>query len=158
MQKGKTTFALSEIFLTELKFTIDVLVEWFNDVFKSRFNELDEIEKQLFTKNNPIDWSQQTCVICGFELATGTCHGHDSDKLTTCFDFTMRREHLFPGNIYSFEELKQSQSIKDLQHYYRSFDYFLHVTVLSNKYYNKNNEIEFVDHNDMERFLDETLN
>ena len=31
------------------------------------------------------------------------------------------------------------------------------MTVLLNKYYNKNSEIEFVDHDDTERFLDEEL-
>ena len=62
----------NEILSTELKFTIDVLVKWFYDIFKSRLNELDEINKQLFTRNNPIDWSHETCVICGFKLATGT--------------------------------------------------------------------------------------
>ena len=30
------------MFSIELKFNIDVLVKWFNDAFKSKFNELDE--------------------------------------------------------------------------------------------------------------------
>ena len=43
------------MFLTELKFTIDVLVKWFNYIFKSRFTELDEIKKELPAKKNLID-------------------------------------------------------------------------------------------------------
>ena len=38
---------------------------------------------------------------CGFKLATGMRHGHDSDKLTTWYDFTVRKEHVFLRNIYS---------------------------------------------------------
>ena len=36
------------MFSTELKFTIDVLVKWVNDVFKARFKELDAIGKPTF--------------------------------------------------------------------------------------------------------------
>lgn len=32
------------------------------------------------------------------------------------------------------------------------------MTALPNKYYKKNSKIKFVDHDDMERFLDEALN
>ena len=143
------------MFSTELKFTVDVLVKWFNGIFKSRFNELDEIKKQLFTKNNPIDFSHETCVICSFKLATGTQYG--DDIWYDWYDFTVRKEHLFLRNIYSSQELKQSENIKDLEHYYRAFDYFLHVTILLSKCYNKNSKIEFVHHDDMVRLLDETL-
>ena len=147
----------NEILSTELKFTIDVLVKWFYDIFKSRLNELDEINKQLFTRNNPIDWSHETCVICGFKLATGIRHDHNHDNLTTGYDFTVTKEHIFLRNIYSSQELKQSKNIKDLEYYYRAFDYFLHGTLLLDKSYNKNSEIEFFDHGNMARFLDETL-
>ena len=54
LNKTKSTL-LSETFSKELKFTIDVLVKWFNDIFKSRFNELDELKKQKFIRENPID-------------------------------------------------------------------------------------------------------
>ena len=61
--------SLSEMFFTELKFTIDVLVKWFNDVLKSRFNVLDVIRKQKCLKEKPIDWSREKCVICDLKLA-----------------------------------------------------------------------------------------
>ena len=44
--------SLSELFSVELKFTIDTLDKWFNDVFKSKFVELYEIQKQIFAKGN----------------------------------------------------------------------------------------------------------
>ena len=44
--------SLSELFSVELKFTIDTLVKWFNDVFKSKFVELYEIQKQIFVKGS----------------------------------------------------------------------------------------------------------
>ena len=40
--KEKTT-SLSERFLDELKFTIRTLVKWFNNTFKAKFLELNNI-------------------------------------------------------------------------------------------------------------------
>lgn len=60
----------------------------------------------------------------------------------------------FLRNVYSEQELKQSERINDLKQYYEAFEYFLHIVVLLNKYYNKDSEIEFVDHDVMENFLD----
>ena len=54
------------MFSIKLKFTIDVLVKWFNDVFKSRFDELDAIKKQEFLKEKPIDWSNKK--MCNLRL------------------------------------------------------------------------------------------
>ena len=93
--KKEKESALSDMFSTELKFTVDMLVKWCNDLFKSRFNEPDEIKKQLFTRDNPVDWSNQKCVICNFKLAASLNEGHGTCKLTTWYDFIEQKEHLF---------------------------------------------------------------
>ena len=64
----------------------------------------------------------------------------------------------FLHNIYSEPEVKQSERINDLIQYYEAFEYFLHIVVLLNKYYNKDSEYEFVDHDVTENFLDVKLN
>ena len=51
LKKIKST-SLSEIFSTELKFTIYLLVKWFNDVFKSRFNKLDELKRKIYKEKS----------------------------------------------------------------------------------------------------------
>lgn len=40
--RQKSTY-LSELFSDELKLLIDTLIKWFNDVFKTKFVELNEI-------------------------------------------------------------------------------------------------------------------
>ena len=47
--KEKTT-SLSELFSVELKFTRDTLVKQCNGIFKSKFLELNDIQKQMFVK------------------------------------------------------------------------------------------------------------
>ena len=136
------------MFSTELKFTIDVLVKWVNDVFKSRFNELDAIGKPTFLKENSIDRSNENCVIL---LKV-------SSKSTRGYNFTVQKERLFLRNIYSDELLKKSENMSDLKLYFIAFDYFLRIAVLLNKYYNKNSNVEDVDHDVIATFLDKTLN
>ena len=95
MVRQKST-SLSELFSVELKFTIDTLVKWFNRTFKSKFLELGEIQKQIFTKENPIDFSKTCCCIYGFKLSTSEKEGHKKvQNLTTLYDFTVQQEYLF---------------------------------------------------------------
>ena len=54
---------MSDLFSIELKFTTDTLVKWFNDIFKSSFREINEIKKQMYASENPIDWSETKCSI-----------------------------------------------------------------------------------------------
>ena len=55
-----------------------------------------------------------------------------------------------------YEDLKKIENISTLKKCYTAFDYFLHLVVLLNKYYNKNSNVEDVDHDVMETFLDTT--
>ena len=73
-------------------------------------------------------------------------------KITTWYDFIVHKEHLFLKNIYSDAGLKKSENISTLKNYCIAFDYFLYVVILLNKYYNKNNDVEDVDHDVMATF------
>ena len=71
----KSTLLL-EFFSVELKFIIGTLVTWFNCTFKSKFLELGEIQKQIFTKENTIDFSKPCFCICGFKLSASAKEGY----------------------------------------------------------------------------------
>ena len=62
------SISLAELFSVELKFNVDTLNEWFSNIIKPKFFELDDIKKQIFLKKNPIDQSKTICSICGFLL------------------------------------------------------------------------------------------
>ena len=145
------------MFSIELKFTVDVSVKWFNDVFKSQFNEIDAIKKQKFLKEKRIDLPNEKCVICDLKLAVSLQEGCEKKKkkMTTWYNLTVQKEHLFLRNIYPDKE--KSENIGYLKKYYVAFDYFLHIFVILNKYYNKNSNIEDVDHDVLETVLDRTL-
>ena len=67
LAREKST-SLAELFSVQLKFTVDALNQWFSKIIKPKFFQLDDIKKQIFLKENPIDQSKAICSICGFLL------------------------------------------------------------------------------------------
>ena len=74
---NKTTFyqmkdagsaVLAYVVAYKLKFTVDTLNDWFSNVIKPKFFELDDIKKQVFLKENPIVNSKTVCSLFGFLL------------------------------------------------------------------------------------------
>ena len=65
---------------------------------------------------------------------------------------------MFLRNIYPDKDLKKPDNISDLKIYCVAFGYFSHIVVVLNKHYNKISNIEDVDYDVMETFLDRTLN
>ena len=63
----------------------------FYDIYKSSFNELDAIKKQVFAKNNPLDCSSQKYVIFDLKLAAASTDGPDSDKINFWLDFVLKK-------------------------------------------------------------------
>lgn len=67
LAREKSTW-LAELFFVELKSTADALYNWFTNMIKAKFHELNDFKKQLFIKENPIVPSKTACCICGFLL------------------------------------------------------------------------------------------
>ena len=97
LAREKST-SLTELFSVELKFTVNTLNEWFSRIIKLKFFELDDIKKQTFLKENPLDQSKTICSICGFLMNV------DGEGWS---DFVLKCEHLFLRNIYTFDHLVQ---------------------------------------------------
>ena len=90
--------SLAELFSVDLKFTINILKDWFSRIIKPKFFEIDSSGKQKFRKDNPLDKNAVPC-LCDFPLAV--------DGVKGWFDFAARCEHLFLRNIDSYENLKK---------------------------------------------------
>ena len=82
--------SLSELFSVKLKFTINILNNWFSNTIKPKFLELDKLKKQMFVKENPVVASETICYIFGFSLVTEAYGKHER-----WYDFIVERGHLF---------------------------------------------------------------
>ena len=90
--------SLSEMFSTELKFAIDILVKWFNGIFKSRFKELSEIEKQKFLEENSCNLSNEKCVIYDQRLGVNGRIGYEKERYEKTENLTTWYNLLFKKN------------------------------------------------------------
>ena len=54
------------MFSCELKFVVNLLKKWLPEKCFGRYKELDLFSNQRFNRENPIDWNETNCVICGF--------------------------------------------------------------------------------------------
>ena len=83
------------------------------------------------------------CCICGFELGIGKNYGAKTDKMTYC-NFVIKKEYHFLQNIFTYKELKISNSVCDLETYYKFFETFLYVCVHLCVKYNKSYPINML--------------
>ena len=58
------------------------------------------------------------------------------------FDFIVKTEHVSLRNIFNEDKLKISNLIENVETYYDSLKKFIQITLLLDRYYNRNNEIE----------------
>ena len=104
--------SLAELFSVKLKFTIDVLNDWFSNTVKPNFFELNDIKTQIYRNENWIIPTKTTCLTCGFLPDVQEEGEHKKGK-----DFIVECEYLFLRNIYSNDDLKKI-GVEDIQKYY----------------------------------------
>ena len=96
----------------------------------STFLKLNDIQKQIFVKENPVvDASKTTYSTCGFLLDIEGANQTGEDKKKTWYDFVVEKEHLFIRNIYSREELASMDNISDVSDYYEQFGCFIKIVI-----------------------------
>ena len=127
----KERFSLSEMFSCELELVIDLLKKWLADKFFKKFRELDYFTKQRFKSENPINWSQTNCVICGFRLSTNLPN-FPNEKLETFLDHVIAKKHAFIRNIYDHDEITMSKPISTIENYHFASKKMLHAPSLLN--------------------------
>ena len=74
------------MFSCELKFVIDILKKCLSEKYYKLSKELEFFTKQKFKRENPIDWEEKNCVICGFHLPAATSNFLNG-KVSTYVDF-----------------------------------------------------------------------
>ena len=131
----KTHNALIEMFCCKLKLVVDICKKWINTKFISRLKLSLETWK-IFKEQNPLNFDDPCCV-CGFDLSVSKKYGPKSDKMSY-YDFIIKKEDHFFQNIFTNEELKMSESICDLDTYYRCFEMFVYICTHLCVKYSKN--------------------
>ena len=161
VSKRKCKNSLGQMFFVESAIVKKALLKWFNLKYKRQFEKISPIEKIKFQSKNKIDWKKDKCVIFKFPIKLEPTNYLTADSEMTYGDFIIPFEHKFLRNIYTEEQIMQSDHVKNLKNYYEIFNEYIQICVgllaLLNSY-NRQNYIndtteEFV----QEKFADETL-
>ena len=78
-----------------------------------------------YRQNNPINYSTTKCVLCKMPLKIEPPNSKMPDPEMTYGDFIIRYEHKFLRNIYSIDQIKMSDDLKNIESYYIVFNKFI---------------------------------
>ena len=127
--KRKSKTSLGQMFSIESALVKKTLVKWFNVKYLRQFRNMDPFKKLSYEQKNPIKWNKQKCVICKFPLKLNPTNYLMPDNEMTFGDFMIRYEHKFLRNIYTVEQLQQSEHIKTLKNYYYIFEKYIQICI-----------------------------
>lgn len=74
------------------------------------------------------------------------------------YNFVVKKEHFFLRNIFNEDDFKNLDAIKYIETYYKNFKRLIECSLLLHKYYNRDSEINNVDHDCIETFIKNDLN
>ena len=114
VSKRKCKNAMGQMFCVETAFVKNTLLEWFNKKFKLQNLEIPALMKMIYEQKNSIDWKKDKCVICKMPLKIEPTSFKTPDDEVTYGDFVIRFEYTFIRNIYTIEQIKQSDDLKCL--------------------------------------------
>ena len=123
----KKKIAISEIFTTELKFSGDCLMRWFNTKFKNQNVAISNVVEREYEIEHPKNKETGRCCICTFPIEINPTMSYATKDQMSYSDFVICKEHKFLRNIFSEEELATTSVLKDLSTYHE--EKFLHISI-----------------------------
>ena len=144
VSKRKYKNTMGQMFCVETAFVKKSLLDWFDKKFKSENLEIPGLMKMIYKQKNSINWKKDKCVICKMPLKFEPTSFEMPDDEMTYGDFVIRFEHKFIRNIYTIEQIKQSDDLKCLENHYKTYQKFISIligllTLFNN--YNINDEV-----------------
>ena len=129
VSKRKSKLSLGQMFSIESALVKKTLLKWFNAKYSKQFVKINPFKKLHYEQKNPIKWSEDKCAICKFPLKLSPTNCDTPDNEMTFGDFMIRYEHKFLRNIYSDEQLKQSEHIENTKNYYCIFEKYIQICI-----------------------------
>ena len=112
LRKCKKTMA--QMRTIEMFLLKETLGAWFSKKIKSNNLSIKPLDKIQYEQKNPVDWSQDKCLLSNFKLDIMPTNVCTPDSEMRYGDFYIRQEHKFLCNIYSRSELAECEQIKTL--------------------------------------------
>ena len=129
VSKRKCKNSVGKMLSIESALVKKTLLKWFDAKFKRQFEKINLVQKLRFESHNPINWKRDKCVTCKFPMKLEPANHTTPDNEMTFGDFIIRYEHKFLRNIYTAEQVEQSDPIKNLKSYYEIFKDYIMICI-----------------------------
>ena len=120
--KRRCKNSIEKMFSIESALVKKTLLKRFNQKFKRQFDKINPIQKLRYESKNPISWEKDKCVICKFPIKLEPTNFKTPDDEMSFGDFIICYEHKSLRNIYTDQQIKDSDHLKDLESYYKIFE------------------------------------
>ena len=154
--KRKCKNSLGHMFSIESALVKKTLLKWFNMKFKRQFDKINPFKKIRYESQNPITWQTTKCVTCKFPIKLQPTNYLTPDNEMTLGDFVIRYEHKFSRNIYTTEQIEQSDHINNLKNYYEIIDKYIDICIGLLALLNSFTRHDFINYA-TEEFVEETF-
>ena len=121
--------SIGKIFSIESALVKKTLLRWFNQKFKRQFNKNNPIQRLRYESKNPKNGEKDNCVICKFPVKLEQTNFKTPDDEMPFGDFVIRYGHKFFRNIYTDQQIKDSDHLKDLESYYEIFEEYISICI-----------------------------
>ena len=91
------------------------LLKWFNHKFKQKFDKIDPFRNTRYENQHSINWGNDKCVINRFPIKLERTNYKTPDDQMSFGDFVIRFEHKFLRNIYTIEQIQDSDHLKNIE-------------------------------------------
>ena len=85
--------------------------------------------KVKYESKNLINWEKDKCVICKFPIKLGPTNFKTPDDEMSFGDFTIRYKQKLLRTIYTDQQNKDSNHLKDLESYYKIFEEYISICI-----------------------------
>ena len=83
----------------------------------------------VFEQKNSFNWKKDKYVICKMPLKIEPTSFKMPDDEMSYGDFAIRFEHKFIRNIFTNEQIQQSDDLNCLENYYKTYQKFISISI-----------------------------
>ena len=110
----------------------------------------------VYEQKSPINWKKDKCVICKMPLKIEPTSFKMPDDEMSYGDFVIRFEHKFIRNIFTNEQIQQSDDLNCLENYYKTYQKFISISIGLLSLFNNYHRIDELN-NETSEFMEESF-
>ena len=142
--KRRCKNSVGKMFSMESALVKKTFLRWFNQKFKRKFDKINSFQKFRYESKNPINWGKDKSVTSKFPMKLKPTNFKTPDDKIAFGYFLIRYKHKFLRNIYTDEQIKDSNHLKYVESYYEIVEEYIAICIGLLALLNNFNKTDFI--------------